>query len=109
MFGGDTGIYDKEFIDNLLDDLFEFLTFNRVVLQRVNQVLEKSNRRIEEFNIENHIWDNDEYLDLANRHIYKWMNNAPKQNLFKMATDYENTEMDVFSGWFLKGLLFGDK
>ena len=44
MFGGDTGIYDKEFIDNLLDDLFEFLTFNRVVLQRVNQVLEKSNR-----------------------------------------------------------------
>jgi len=39
MLTEDDRIYDWEFVDNLLDDLFNFLTYEKVVLQRVNDVL----------------------------------------------------------------------
>lgn len=39
MLTEDDRIYEREFVDNLLDDLFNFLTYEKVVLQRVNDVL----------------------------------------------------------------------
>jgi len=39
MLTDDDWKYDREFIDNMIDDLFNFLTYEKVVLQRVNEVL----------------------------------------------------------------------
>jgi len=65
-------MYDKKFIDCLLKDLFEYLTYNRVVLQWTNIILEKINRNIEKFDLDKPV-EHDK-IDLAERHIYKWMN-----------------------------------
>jgi len=37
----DERIYEKEFVDKLIDDLFNFLTYEKITLQRVNEVLDK--------------------------------------------------------------------
>jgi len=91
MLTEDKWIYDKEFIDNLLDDLFGFLSYEKTVLAWVNEVLNKfqawSRSKIEDFDI-NTPYEHDK-IDLANPNIHKWMNEYHDEgNVFSLAANF---------------------